>query len=468
VRLRWLTALLLLHVPAFAMAQARAVPVLAEVAIVRDGDSWIADYRLHRRAGAWGLVRSNLTEVGSQPWRPQSWDVITPGVRLERRGHYDVIATTDGRPVPPRVRIRFAPFGRRVAGDYDPALIFSDGSTALYSDHFDVFPVASAAAAARLPRELGESDIPQTATRATFTDRGAQVRYRGQRVRTASVTDDEGAYILFGPVPGIETGQLSLVVDPRLPEWIGAAIIRATPQILARYADEMGPAPGGGIPTILATWAGPTRGVSSMGGSTLPGMIVMRFEGEGVLTGTRTAAHSNLWFIAHEAAHFWLGQAVTYQTARDGWITEGGADLLAVRTIAATEPDYDWRAELQRGVDDCVTLSRGRGVATALERNEYRAYYACGSVFALVAEAASRRPFTRFVRDLIVGSRDDRVVTRTEWLAELDRVSRDRTLSRDIGRMLDAGSANPAATIASLFQRAGVPHRAVGTRIVLQ
>lgn len=467
MRLRWLAALLLLVGCAPAWAQPRPVPVLAEVAIVRDGANWIADYRFHRRAGAWGLVRSNLTEVGSRPWRPESWTVLTPGVRLERRGHYDVIATTDGRPVPPRVRIRFVPFGRRVAGDYDPALVFSDGSTALYSDHFDVFPVASAAAAARLPRELGESDIPQTATRATFSDRAASVRYRGRRVRTATVVDDEGAYVLFGPVPGIDTGQLSLVVDPRLPAWIGAAIIRATPAILARYADEMGPAPGA-IPTILATWAGPTRGVSSMGGSTLPGMIVMRFEGEGVLSGTRTAAHSNLWFIAHEAAHFWLGQAVTYQTAREGWITEGGADLLAVRTIAATEPDYDWRAELQRGIDDCVTLSRGRGVATALERNEYRAYYACGSVFALVAEAASRRPFTRFVRDLIAASRADRVVTRAEWLAELDRVSRDPSLSRDIGRMLDSGSENPAATIASLFQRAGVPHRAVGSRVVLQ
>ena len=171
-----------------------------------------------------------------------------------------------------------------------------------------------------------------------------------------------------------------------------------------------------------------------------------------------SARGSSLWFIAHEAAHFWLGQAVRYETVRDSWITEGGADLLAIRTVPEVYPAYDWRAELQKEIDDCAALSAGRGIATAFEREEFRAYYACGAVFALVAEAASRQPFTRFVRTLVDANRADGVLTRAEWLAELDRVSGDPSLSRDIGRLLDQGADDPKTAIASLFDRAGIPY----------
>ena len=103
-----------------------------------------------------------------------------------------------------------------------------------------------------------------------------------------------------------------------------------------------------------------------------------------------------------------------------------------------------------------MRLSTGKSVATANERGEHRAYYACGAVFALVAEASSRRPFTAFVRTLIDENRADRTVTPAEWLALLTRVSRDPSLAPDITRLVNEGAADPKAVIASLFTRAGV------------
>ena len=193
-----------------------------------------------------------------------------------------------------------------------------------------------------------------------------------------------------------------------------------------------------------------------MTGSVLPNLLAMTFEGEGVLRENAGLRDHALWFIAHEAAHFWLGDAVVYEYSRDSWITEGGADLLAFRIVAEVDPHYDWRGELQKAIDDCVRLSTGQGVASAEDRGEQRAYYACGVVFGLVAEAASRRPFGAFVRRLVDANRADRVLTRGEWLAGLDRVSHDPSLSADIARLLDQGAPDPAALIASLFTRAGM------------
>ena len=115
----------------------------------------------------------------------------------------------------------------------------------------------------------------------------------------------------------------------------------------------------------MVSWAGPTPRRIGMTGSVLPNLLAMTFEGEGVLRENAGLRDHALWFIAHEAAHFWLGEAVAYQYSRDQWITEGGADLLAFRIVAEVDPAYDGRGELQKAIDDCVRLSTGRGVASA-------------------------------------------------------------------------------------------------------
>jgi hypothetical protein len=445
-----------------ALLLAWAAPAAAaervEVTVARAGERWTADYLFPRRERAWVFPRSALTRVGERPWRPQSWRIETPGVRLERRGHYDVLVAADGERLPSRVRIAFRPFADDLIASYDNALVFTDGSVALYSKQFVAFPLESAAAAERLPRDLNGVPVPRVDIRISFRDAAGPVLHAGRRSAILTLRDNagDGTYVLFGPARPIVTEDMAAILDPQLPAWVRASLARHVPDILARYAAVLGPAPGP-RPTIMASWAGPTPGTTSLGGSVLPGLITMAYEGDRLLAETDEARGFGLWFIAHEAAHFWLGNAVTYEFSRDAWITEGGADLLAFRTVAAVDPRYDWRGALNESIADCARLSRGRGVAGAETRNEQRAYYACGAVFGLVAEAASRRPFIQFVRGLIDANRADHVVTRADWLGALDRASQDRSLSRDVAVMLDRGSTDPAAAIASLFSRAGVP-----------
>jgi hypothetical protein len=440
-------------------------PASPLVEVVRDGEAWTAEFRFDRDAAGWVFPRSPLASKGGRPWRALSWQIDTPGVRLERRGLYDLLVADDGAPVPRRVRVRFQPFAGSVEGSYDPSLVFTDGSVALFSEQFDTFPVASAAAVAAFGADL--AGAPESRTRVTFRDARGRVLHAGRRLRSVTLEDDSGTYILFGPAKPVVTDAMALVLDPALPGWIQATLEQAAPAMLARYAEQLGPAPGT-KPTLLVSWGGPEKDAGNMFGSTLPSLIVMQYRGEKLVAESKKGREIGLWFIAHEAAHFWVGQAVRYQSAYDSWITEGGADLLAVRLVGEVVPGYDARAELQRGVDDCVKLSEGRGVAKAVERNEFRAYYGCGDVFALVAEAASGKPFAQWLRPLIDANRKDGVLTRKEWLSALNAASGDPTLSRDIERLLDKGAADPAAAIASLFARAGVPHRVAEGRVLLQ
>lgn len=428
------------------------------VLVLRDGDVWTADYELDSEAAVWAFRRSALARDDRQPWRPRQWTVQTPGVVMERHGHYDVLRAVDGGPVPRRLRLALTPQAADLEADYDPALVFADGAVALYTGHFDVFPMASVAAVEALPADLNGVDIPgKGPATIRWRDTGGPLLYRGERhdAVTARAAD---TYVLFGDASIVEGEDVTTVIDGGLPAWVGNELRDFTPLLFDHYIARLGPKTDA-HPMILASWNGPVPGLSSMGGSVMPGMISMAFSGEGMLEASPGVMHRARWFIGHEAAHFWLGQTVGYERRRDAWITEGGADLMAIRALKRLDPAYDDREALQEEVDDCTALA-AQSVAEAAGRGEHRAHYACGAVFALVAEAAQRRrdggDWFDWLRPLIDANREDQVVTRAEWLDHLDMVSGDPSLRGDIERLLDHGAEDPAAVIAGLLRRAGV------------
>ncbi len=446
------------------LAAPRAQPAVRAL-VQRDGDRWTVDYRFDRDAPAWGFVDSALERRTRQPWRARQWTVETPGVELVRIGARDLLRSRDGSPVPRQVRIAFRPQAVDLEAAY-ATLAFSDGAVALPSGQFDAFPVYDLDAPAVMNSDLNGLDLGVDAAEVTWRDAAGPVLFKGQR-RASVTASDARTYVLFGQAD-LRLGQrLAMVMDPNLPSWIGDQIGRFGPRVIDYYAERLGDS-GAGKPTVMVAWNGPTERMASMSGSALPGLIVMSFEGQGVTTPSAEMLERSRWFIGHESAHFWLGQKVRYARASEAWITEGGADLMAVRALQAQDPAYDARAELQTEVDDCARLTVGRGVESAGSRGEHRAYYACGAVFALAAEAAQKRAtggdWFDFLRPLLDG-RD--VLTRQDWLAALGRVGADRTLANDVSRLLDDGAADPSAVIARLFERTGVAFRFEGGRVVL-
>lgn len=446
--MRWLALLLL----AFGAPAWAAREPVASVTVTRDNTAWTADYTLNERAPLWLFAASILPRESRTSWRIGSVRVLTPGVRLQRVGHYDALVARRGM-VPRKVRIAFTPFVKDIEAGYDTALALSDGSVALYADQFRVGPMRSLAAAAKADRD--ESTLPFAAqpTRMIFIDRAGPLLFKGQRVARAELTDG-GAYVLFGRAQPVIGEAMTTIIDPALPKWIADGLTSDMPRVLQRYRDQLGPSPVG-QPTLLVSWAGPTSGVTSLGGSVLPGMVVMTLEGEGLIAPNDQARRHARWFVAHEAAHFWLGQAVSYATPADSWITEGGAELLAFRASAATDPNYDVKQRLGEARAECLPFLPNGGVADAYRRQgDFRAYYACGAIIALAAERASKGDFAEFVRTLIARYGKDGLVTRSEWLALLDE--RDPGLSSAVAELLDKPHADGKAALDAFAQRARI------------
>ncbi len=442
--------LALLALPAAAPATPEPV---ASAQVVHDGDIWTVDYRLDVKAPAWVFARSALPRVKRQSWRIDSMQVLTPGVTLERIGHYDVLVAARGN-VPARVRLRFKPFEKDLESDYDPALVFTDGSVALYSQHFKVAPMGSLDEVRAAP--IDSSELPSVIhpTRVSFRDKGGRVLARGNR-QDVFTTGDEESYVLFGKAVPVTGAALTTIIDPGLPEWLRDFIVADMPRLLAGYAEKLGPPPTG-KPMLMASWSGPTKGVTSMGGSVLTGTVVMAFEGEGVLQPSSAALNAARWFVAHESAHFWLGQVVAYEGPQESWITEGGADLLAIRAVAAIDPEYNAAKRLAEAHDECLPFLAKGGVASANQRGDHRAYYSCGAIIGLAAEQASGGDFAGFVKALIDRHGQDGIVTRAEWLGLLEE--RSPGMAAEVSKLLDAAPGGPASALDDFIARAGIGH----------
>jgi hypothetical protein len=446
--MRWLLALLAVFA---APALATPEPV-ASVRVERSGKSWTAEYRLLEKAPVWVFSTSVLPRQSKQSWRIGTVRVLTPGVTLKRLGNYDALIAAKGT-VPKRVRLSFTPYLDDIEGGYDPALALTDGSVALYSEQFKLVPMRSEAAARRAPADDSQLPAIDQPTRVTFIDRAGPVLVHGERQKQATLIDEQ-AYVLFGNAEPVIGPAMTAIFDPALPEWLASYLNAQLPAILARYRQQLGPSPVG-QPTLLVSWAGPIPHKVSLGGSVLPGMVVMTLAGDALLKPDDRVSHRARWFVSHEAAHFWLGQAVHYSNPSESWITEGGADLLAFRATAAADPTFDIKARLSEAKAECTPFLANGGVASAYEREgDFRAYYACGAIIALAAEKASGGDFADFVKTLIERYGADGTVTRAEWLALLDE--RSPGMSAAVNKLLDDKQADPQAALDQFIAAANI------------
>ena len=445
-------ALFALVFPAIATAQDAPDEPPVRVEVVHGAGGWSATFHFPSDAQGWAFPRSNRARRQDSGWRELSWTVETDGVSLQRIDETDVLLADDGT-VPRKVTVRFVPFADDLMADYDPALRFTDGTLALFTGHFAVMPWL------RESQEMAEEG-PETEM--VFRDAAGPLLYKGQRHQTVTTVDD-ATYVVFGDPQPVSTGHLTAIIDPQTPAWLRRELLDFLPQTFAIYADRLGERAGSGKPMVLSSWAGPTPNLHSQGGSVLPGLLSVRLEGEGLVAEDASALQGVRWFIAHEGAHFWLGQTVEYETDADAWIMEGGANLLAFRLIEQVDPEYDAGAQLANIWQTCFAMSVGNPLSGASERRDYDANYACGTVLGMIAEGAAQtnggRDFFDFVAALVAANRKDAggdgTVSVDDWLGQLVAESGDEELAAQLKHFVYRGTDDPQRDLCAMIARVG-------------
>ena len=463
-------SLMPLHPVASAASVGTKVKEPVSVRVSREAESWTVTYVLNADTERWVFPVSAVTFAGDQPWRPKQWRVLTRDLELRREGNYDVLRSTNGRPVPRKVRIAITPTSGSLRREYDPAVMLGNGTVALYSEQFDIAPAPAQVGVAAWSPEMSVTDMGGAHAKTVFHDRTGPVFVQGRRQDDPMLQGAE-TYVIFGGASITEGANVATLAHPELPAWLNTELLSLTPAIAERYAERLGPKIEAGRPLLLLAWRGATKGKVVADGGVRPGQILMTFEGEGLLEPNPKAQARAQWFIAHELSHFWLGSSgVAYSKPGDAWITEGGADMMAISVLKQLKPSFDADGEAQRAVDDCVRFAV-KPISSASARNESRAPYACGLVFALAAQGVVQKnggqDYFDFLKPLLTAHRKDRRLSGAEWLAHLTKMAGNPAPAMAIGKLVNEGANDPGPVIATLFDQTNVAYSRSGSALTL-
>lgn len=340
-------------------------------------DRWRLTYELAEPATRLRFARP------ARFFRETHWSVTTPGWRLERDGESQVLVGDAPRH---ELVLEMEAWAGIMQAEYRAAQPFSDGATALYTGHFYLRDVALE------ERVEVADDAPYLARLRVTPPPGTRAIVQGRvHDRPFEWTDpySAGTYLYFGAQKPIVTRHLIAVVDPGLPAWLKHRAESLFPPMfegLTQGFDEALP----WQPTVLIAWEAGPEDAQNWSGGALPGQIRMSLQGGQWEMENPSNAAELARFIAHEAAHFWNGQIISYRDRNQSWMHEGGADAIAelmlLRLGLVGPQDLNARREI--AINRCLSALGGLSVNGLAARNQFGDYYPCGHLMAIWSEAA--------------------------------------------------------------------------------
>ena len=286
----------------------------------------------------------------------------------------------------------------RESADYDVFDPFTDGSTLLYTGHFDVIPMICRHASSCDPKDLEEA-APNETNRFMLVPRTTEhlssSKALCESARRDSTATARGNWACFGNIAPVQSPQLLAVLDPGLPSWLRTKLGELLPSIFTYYAGRTGQTlhP---LPTVFLNFqpASGRQGGRHRGGDAASAMCGCRST-SGRSTSTKRArspSSASAYLFAHEGAHLWNDQMFPQDGETNDWMHEGGADAFAFRAMlhfgVITRERYE--EELSEALSTCLLALDGRPVRELGDRGRYEAYYPCGSTIGLWTEAALR------------------------------------------------------------------------------
>lgn len=436
--------LLLLGAGAPLAAQPSRDPEPVDMTITHLGPgAWQAEYRWTTDAEAACFQRDRWA------FRSEQWEVRTPGLRLARQGSRECIESVDGRSFR-TVAVRFPSDPTKRDREYPLTQHFTDGSDALFTGLLYLDPID------------GEVRRPTTARLRLVPAPGESLVLHGRHHGNGTRWTDEtrgGTFAYFGAIKPIESAGLMAIVDPGLPDHLGAQFHEQLPALFEWYTERLG-YPLERTPLILIGYEPTTGEQRGSSGDVLPGLIRFALYGPGWEAADDSAYRGVFYLLAHEAAHLWNGDLFqSAENAEAPWMHEGGAEALAwlaMRRFGVTD-DADFRGQVEDALNQCLSTSRG-GALHAVMRSS-RTPYTCGAIINLMvgAEVSVRDGLTAFWRALFAAAEPDgRRYDSARYFTTLEAMTGDRRLATFLRQWLHDSIPKTAAALLETLSRAGI------------
>ncbi len=203
------------------------------------------------------------------------------------------------------------------------------------------------------------------------------IHHEGASVSVASWQDtDDGRSFYLGSRTPIESENLIAIVDPGLPNNLTKILSGQLPTLTDLMGEKLETLQS--KPLVFATYDSDTPERRGFQGGVLNKTVFMHWWGPDL--DQRINENDELWFIAHEIAHFYQSQKSAVDVDDDAWIHEGFAELMAGELLAQTNvalKNYVENRYLSASAD-CLKGLKATPLAKATQLKQFDLHYQCG------------------------------------------------------------------------------------------
>lgn len=345
---------------------------------LRKTDSWRVTYHLPYPSEALYFNRQTNT------FRHDNWRILSPNWEFKLIDGEEYLVSTKGKQT--EIMLEHPSYYAHTPKDYEFFISYSNGDVLMFSGHYDASPLKEL-----LDRTMSVKDyhlnvkteflfLPSEKEKIVILGKV----YQDQKI-SWSDQKGRGTYIYWGNTNIQETPRLTIVIDPKTPEWINHKIKDLLPKIFDYYAQK----------TKLqldfkpVVYLNYSKSGGGYGGGSLPGMLQLSVKGEDFQKESKKSLESLMGFIAHEGAHLWNGQMTSGPGGAQAWLHEGGADAFSFRALR----DFNiisrekYQELIQRSLNLCILgLVDQEPIVSTEKSRKFKNYYYCGSTINYLVE----------------------------------------------------------------------------------
>jgi hypothetical protein len=318
-------------------------------------ETWLVQYQLSQPVETIKLGPKILD------YRESSWEILSKDVVLESTTEGEVLQAKTG--TFSQLKIKVNHFSDYSMDNYAPSARFSDGGIALYAEFL-----------------FGDVIINKQ-IRELKTNISYRTNLKENIITDPKMKSDIGVYTYFGPQVLKQSGDVRIIIDPNMPEWLKKSFNKVVPIVSKIFSKRLNHQLSAMPQVMLASGDINTMDSFSVKGGAKNNQLVMIYKGKELLQPSKEKQHMIERLIAHEMAHLWQ-QDVTNggMSAKEPWIHEGGAEVLAVEAlIDAKLWNKDYRNKYTAYYTNrCTTILEENTLQKKIEEGNWDAVYACG------------------------------------------------------------------------------------------
>jgi len=349
-------------------------------------NSWLVHYKLPTP------VKGVVFHRQTNQFRKNEWKILTPGLAFATIEKNESIYSPKGESFT-EITVEFPSYYKHTPKDYEFFQPYSDGGILFYTGHLYLHPLQKVTL--KSDNKFGftfDEKKRWTPNLELYSFDSGNVVIQG-KVNSGKVDwvdkSIRGTYVYFGNINPVTTKTMVAVLDSGTPKWITDTMRDFLPKLFLLYWKKTKQKLSF-RPVVYFNYKATTMSGTSNSGGTLPGLVQLTVEGTDWAKKDQGNLEHIVWFLAHEAAHFWNGQMFNNIDDDAAWLHEGGADAFAYRSLyelGIIDKKSLWEKH-NNALNVCILGLGENALNNSSKNRKFKNYYHCGSIIMFFVESA--------------------------------------------------------------------------------